>query len=96
MIFFRIMMGLALFVCALPLAGILVTAFVAKQLGCQVDEGSVHPCYLFGISIGDALYSMGVMGWFMLLTLPLAAIIVLAWIVTEVIHVARSRRPVIR
>jgi hypothetical protein len=96
MVFLRIVMGLALLVCMLPLGSVLLTSVLANSLGCRVDEGSVHPCYLFGISIGDALYAMGVMGWLMLVTLPLAAILVLAWIVIETIHFVKNRPPVIR
>jgi hypothetical protein len=96
MVLFRIMMGLSLFVCSLPLLGVLVTSIVASSLGCRVDEGSVHPCYLFGVSIGNALYTLGVMGWLMLVTLPIAVFLLVAWIVIEIVLFARRPRPVIR
>jgi hypothetical protein len=93
---FRWMMGFCLFVCMLPLVGVLVTSVVANSLGCRVDEGSVHPCYLLGVSIGGALYTLGVMGWLMLVTLPMAAFLLLAWIVVEVMQYVGKRRGVIR
>lgn len=93
---FRWMMGFCLLVCMLPLAGVLVTSVVANSLGCRVDEGSVHPCYLAGVSIGGALYTLGVMGWLMIAALPIAAFLVLGWIVIEIVQFARRRPPVIR
>ena len=38
--------------------------------GCKVDEGSAHPCIINGHDYGELLYSLGVMGWFMLVTIP--------------------------
>ena len=46
-----------------------------------------------GQDIGRTLYEMGVMGWFMLATLPLGAIAFVAWTVGWLIwYVVRQRR----
>jgi hypothetical protein len=39
-----------------------------------------------GTDIGGLLYFLGMMGWFMLATIPLGAMAVLAWLVVLVIH----------
>jgi hypothetical protein len=43
---------------------------IANAYGCKVDEGSVPPCIINGHDYGELLYSLGVMGWFMLVTIP--------------------------
>lgn len=53
-----------------PAVLVAVAGSVASANGCQVDEGSVHPCFVNGRDIGEQLYGMGVMGWFMLVTIP--------------------------
>jgi hypothetical protein len=40
-----------------------------------VDEGSVHPCVINGKDYGQLLYTLGVMGWLMLVTLPAGAFV---------------------
>ncbi len=64
----------------LPLFSVLATYAIATTLGCTVDEGSVHPCLLGGIDLGDTLYTMGVMGWLMIPAAPVLLIAVLGWI----------------
>ena len=54
-----------------PIAVAYLTGIPEYFAGCQVDEGSVHSCIVFGHEIGPLLYSMFVAGWFVLLTFPL-------------------------
>lgn len=71
-------------ICLLPIVSVLLVGLVANSLGCRVDEGSVHPCIFCGIDIGPVLYVMGVSGWFMLVSLPVAAITSILWVVYEI------------
>ncbi len=57
-----------------PLLSVYLAYQIATWTGCAVDEGSVHPCLVAGIDIGGALYTMGVLGWLMLIGLPIAAV----------------------
>lgn len=41
----------------LPVLGTIVVFSISKELGCTVNAGSVHPCYLFGKDIGPVLYN---------------------------------------
>ena len=54
-----------------PLLGLVWVGYMADRYDCQVDEGSVHPCIVNGEDIGETLYTWGVMGWMMFVTLPL-------------------------
>lgn len=56
----------------LPVASTFTAGTVANVLGCRLNEAASHPCYIFGINIGDLLYTMGVAGWYTFLSIPLA------------------------
>jgi len=71
---------------------VVVAGALANVLGCKVDEGSIHPCHLFGISIGPLLYELGVLGWLMLASLPLGAFALVIWIVVESVRLVRKHR----
>ena len=57
-----------------PLLVTIISTSLAHALGCQVDEGSNHPCMIFGLDWGSAFYVLAVFGWFTIVTLPLSAI----------------------
>ncbi|MGH6787259.1 MAG: hypothetical protein ACREBO_10540 [Novosphingobium sp.] len=49
---------------------VIVVAAIAGVFGCTVDEGSVHPCVVFGNDIGYMLYAMSMMGFLGMATFP--------------------------
>ena len=53
-----------------PIGSVMLCAAIANAYGCKVDEGSVHPCIINGHDYGELLYSLGVMGWLMLVSIP--------------------------
>lgn len=53
-----------------PILLALLAGTFAQANDCRLDEGSVHPCVVGQRDYGALLYSLGVMGWFGLLTLP--------------------------
>lgn len=55
---------------ALPLLIALLAGFIAGRLGCEMNEGGVSPCMLWGRDIGPTLYGMFMMGWLAMLSLP--------------------------
>ena len=69
-----------------PVMSVAFAALVAEAHGCQLDEGSVHPCMVLGSDWGETLYALGVMGWFMLATLPLGLFAFVGWLVALVAH----------
>lgn len=63
-----------------PLLSTMVAGAIAGRYGCDLDEGSIHPCVVNGRDIGGTLYTLGMMGWFALGTIPLGAIAVAVYI----------------
>jgi hypothetical protein len=57
-----------------PLLSAMLAGTIANYYGCDLDEGSIHPCIVNGNDIGDTLYTMGVLGWLALGTIPLGLI----------------------
>lgn len=70
----------------LPVASVFLTYLIAEANNCQVNEAYVQPCVVLGIDLGGLLYGMGVMGWLMLVTLPLGGGALIVWLVMLVIH----------
>ena len=71
-----------------PLIPVIMAGIVAASCGCKVDEGSVHPCIVFGKDIGALLYGMGVMGWFAIGIFPtgMIALVIFSLIVRKGRH----------
>jgi hypothetical protein len=69
---------------------ILICALIAGALDCQVNEGGVSPCMVAGQDIGWLLSQMGMMGWFLLITLPSGVLALVVLLI--VILVAPARR----
>lgn len=70
-----------LFVAALPLISVVIAGEIATANGCDLDEGSIHPCVVDGEDIGDTLYTLGMMGWFMLVTIPVGVGLALLYVI---------------
>ena len=85
-ILYWIVLGLIVIVAFAPIGSVVACGLIANAYGCHVDEGSVHPCMINGKDYGQLLYSLGVMGWFMLLTLPLGALAFAVWLIVLVLH----------
>ena len=60
--------------------------------GCQMDEGGPHPCTVNGKEVGDTIYTLGMLGWFMLATLPLAALALGVFGLLLILEFALERR----
>jgi hypothetical protein len=76
-----------------PLIGVVVAEAVAMANGCTLNEGTQSVCMIAGSDWGGALYSMFVLTWFLLATLPLAGGALIVWLVVLIIHrVAFARR----
>ena len=56
-------LGLILLFGAFPLLTLLSAVLFASAFGCQLDEGSIHPCIVLGLDFGGLLYPMAVGGW---------------------------------
>ena len=58
-------------VALLPAVSVATAGQIANANGCQLDEGSIHPCVVNGEDMGETLYTMGMMGWLLIATIPL-------------------------
>jgi hypothetical protein len=75
-----------------PVGSVVACSVIANAHGCQVDEGSVHPCVINGKDYGQILYTLGVLGWLMLVTLPAGAIAFALWLVVLLLHRSAWRK----
>lgn len=69
-----IVLAVILVAALLPVLSTLAAGLTAHAFGCQLDEGSVHPCLIAGADRGEALYTLAMLGWFGLVTLPFAGL----------------------
>jgi uncharacterized membrane protein YhaH (DUF805 family) len=67
-------------VAASPVLIALTAGLSAAMLGCQLDEGDIHPCPVLGVDIGGGLYMFGMLFWFAFFLVPIAAIGFLVWL----------------
>src|SRR3984893_16414916 len=79
-LFFILMVALA------PVGSVVLCYLIANAHGCTVDEGSVHPCVIGGKDYGELLYTMGVSGWFMFLTIPAGLLAGVIWLAVLVLR----------
>jgi hypothetical protein len=75
-----------------PVGSVVVCSWVANTHSCKVDEGSVHPCIIRGHDYGQLLYTLGVLGWLMLVTLPGGALALMICLIILILHRASWRR----
>ena len=84
---FRQTAALVILVCLLPLASVMLSSAIAKWLGCTVSGAGPQPCMCYGVDIGGALYTMGGLGYLMMLTLPAAGLVATGWAGYEIFRI---------
>ena len=91
-IIYFITLALILAAALAPVGSVVLAGTIGNAYGCQVDEGAAHPCVIGGKDYGETLYTLGVLGWLMLLTLPAGALAGFLWLIILLIHRARWKR----
>jgi hypothetical protein len=91
-IIYWIFLFLILAVMLSPVGSVVACGWFANAHGCKVDEGSVHPCIVGGKDYGQLLYTLGVLGWLMLVTIPAGALALAIWVVILILHLSAWRR----
>jgi len=84
--FAALLIGLA------PVISALSAGLIANAFGCDLDEGSTHACMALGADIGPTLYTMFVLGWLGLITLPIAALGALGLLILGLISLIQKLR----
>ena len=69
-----------------PIGSVMLCGAMANAYGCKVDEGSVHPCIINGKDYGHILYTLGVLGWLMLVTIPGGLLAFVIWLIVLILH----------
>lgn len=62
-----------------PLVPVLLAGGVATVLGCEIQYMDAAPCLAGNWNIGPLLTNLFFCLWFLLLTVPLAAVILIVW-----------------
>ena len=86
-----ILLVLILLLWIAPLVLALAAGGIASLLGCVLNEGSAHPCILFGSDVGGTLYTFGVMGWLTVIGIPFVFAALVVWTIVAVIVSRRSK-----
>ena len=68
-----------------PFIGAMAAGTIANVYGCQLDEGSIHPCMVNGRDIGQTLYTFGVLGWLGLATIPIGLVVLGIYLVIVIL-----------
>ncbi|HEV7277845.1 MAG TPA: hypothetical protein VGN80_16315 [Devosiaceae bacterium] len=89
---YLLLLVLILLVALAPVISVAVAGFIAEANGCVLNEGNIHPCLVNGEDVGGTLYTMFVLGWFMLASLPLGAMALLLLLVVFLVHLLFWRR----
>ena len=76
----------------LPVFSVIIASVIANITGCDLDEGSIHACMVMGADLGPTLYTMFVLGWLGLLTLPIAALGALGLLILGIISLFQKLR----
>lgn len=76
----------------LPLLSVLTAYAIGNAFDCQVDEGSAHSCVVAGQDIGEMLYAMGVMGWFMFITIPSGLVALIVFLIVLLVGWLRRKK----
>jgi hypothetical protein len=74
-----------------PLLAAMAAGTFASLNGCVLNEGGVNPCVLGGVDFGNALYSLGVLGWLAIATVPLGIGVLGVWAVIFAVIALRAR-----
>jgi hypothetical protein len=93
----RYLFGFALIavLAVLPFVISIASSEYAAGQGCHVDEGSIHPCVIAGQDYGDLFYTLGMLGWLGLASVPLGLLVGGILLVVMLVHAAvwsRRRR----
>lgn len=77
--------GCIVLVAIAPIIPAAIAGNVANAAGCQLDEGSIHPCVINGVDYGEDLYTWGMMPWFLFASFPIAVILFVIYLVVVAI-----------
>ena len=81
-----------LFLCLLPVFLTLLGMGIAAVAGCEIGGGGPQTCLILGSDWGETLYTLTMMHWYALLTLPLAVVPLILILVLALVDLIRYLR----
>ena len=91
-ILYWIVLALIILIAFAPIGSVIACSVIANAHGCKVHEGSVHPCIVNGHDYGHLLYTLGMMGWLMLVTIPGGLFSFAIWLVVLIWRQTKWRK----
>ncbi len=70
-----IILAIGISLCVLPIFFIIWAGNFAQRHGCRLDEAGIYPCIVDGTDWGSTLAAASLLGWILILTLPIAGIL---------------------
>lgn len=92
MTLFRVVIVLVVLACLAPLFAVITAATISDLYNCPLDEGTIRPCIIAGQDYGHDLYTLSMMGWFLMATFPVFLAAVALWLVVEVLRWLRQSK----
>lgn len=89
---FRVLMIVVLLIALLPAFSMLASSIIGWVYGCDVDLTSAKTCMINGVDWGRDLLTMGMMGYYLFVTMPVIVGGVAIWIIVELIRWLNARR----
>jgi hypothetical protein len=89
---FRILMVILVLATLMPFLSMLAADAIARFYGCELDLASVKPCLVGGRDIGEGLFTLGMMGWFLFATMPAFLGLAALWALVELVRWLGRRR----
>ncbi|MEO8205287.1 MAG: hypothetical protein ABI615_03845 [Chthoniobacterales bacterium] len=82
-----------------PVVSVCLAFFMAWLGNATVDEGSMHPCIIAGHDYGETVYTLFVLGWFGMWTIPTGVLAfifytggaVIEWLISKAVKRRRAR-----
>lgn len=75
-----------------PILSIVIAGTIAEMNDCTLHEGFSNPCIVNGTDVGQTLYTMGMLGFFAIGTIPIGVVLFLLWTTGWLIWLVRTRR----
>ncbi len=81
---FRILMGLLILLCLVPLLVLVAVALIGRWTGCEVDPDAPHACQTIGGDYGGILYTMAHFGENTGAAILILAALLISWLLIEI------------
>lgn len=89
-----VLLALIVVLAGAPVIVTAVAAAIADANGCTISEGLLNPCVIDGVDHGADLQAAGMAALYVLLTLPLAFVLFIVWLIVLLVHRGMFRRRV--